>query len=145
VGISIIAPRVSINNTVSATAALLGSTSSVALSVFRTVLRDAFDSAFLSTGTAITNNRQVGGSLAYSWRLSPRATATVVIDYSRIEALDDVVGGGRTQQGGIRAQVSLQVAPKSFTRFGAQYRKLGSGVVTGGEESLAFVELDHAF
>jgi uncharacterized protein (PEP-CTERM system associated) len=145
VGISIIAPRVSINNTVSGTAALLGSTSSVALSVFRTVLRDAFDSAFLSTGTAITNNRQVGGSIAYSRRLSPRATATVLVDYSRIEALDEVVGGGRTQQGGVRVQVSLQVAPKSYTRFGAQYRKLGSGVVAGGEESLAFVELDHAF
>jgi len=145
VGISIIAPRVSINNTVTATAALLGSTSTVALSVFRTVLRDAFDSAFLSTGTGITNNRQIGGSLAYSRRLSPRATATLVIDYSRIEALDEVVGGGRTQQGGVRAQISLQVAPKSYTRFGAQYRKLGSGVVAGGDESLAFVELDHAF
>jgi len=143
--ISIIAPRVSINNTVSGTAALLGSTSSVALGVFRTVIRDAVDSGLFATGSAISNNRQIGGSLAYSRRLSPRSSATLVLDYSRIEPLEAAIDGARTQQAGVRGQISLQVGPRSFSRFGVQYRKLTSGVVAAGNESVAFFELDHSF
>jgi uncharacterized protein (PEP-CTERM system associated) len=142
--ISIVAPRISISNSVSATAALLGSRSSIALSLFRTEIRDALEQGPLASGLAITNNRQIGGSLAYSRRLSPTATGTVVLDYSRIEALAEVVGA-RTHQAGVRGQLSLQVAEKSFARVGAEYRKLSSGVVVSGHEALAFVGLEHTF
>jgi uncharacterized protein (PEP-CTERM system associated) len=142
--ISIIGPRISIANSASATAALLGSRSSLALSVFRSELRDALQSGPFATGLAITNNRQIGGSLAYSLRVSPTASATAVLDYSRIEALAEIVGQ-RTQQAGARGQLTQQVGAKSFAHLGAQYRKLASGVVAGGHETLAFIALEHTF
>jgi uncharacterized protein (PEP-CTERM system associated) len=142
--ISIIGPRVSIANLVSATGALLGNRSSIALSVFRSEVRDALDVGPFATGLAITNNRQIGGSLAYSRTLSPTASATVVLDYSRVQALAEIVGQ-RTQQAGVRGQLSQQVAAKSFAHIGVAYRKLASGVVAGGRESLAFVALEHTF
>jgi uncharacterized protein (PEP-CTERM system associated) len=142
--ISIIGPRVSISKSVSATGALLGNRSSVALSVFRSEVRDALDSGPLATGLAIANNRQIGGSLAYSLRLSPTSSATVVVDYSRVEALAEVVGQ-RTQQAGVRGQFTQQVAAKSFAHIGAEYRKLASGFFGSGHESLAFVALEHTF
>jgi uncharacterized protein (PEP-CTERM system associated) len=142
--ISIIAPRISITNSISGTAALLGSSSSLALSVFRSQVRDALDTGPFATGLASANNRQTGGSLAYSRRLTPTTSATLVVDYSRIEALAEVVGE-RTQQGGIRGQVTMQIGAKSFAQIGAQYRRLSSGVIAGGKETLAFVALDHTF
>jgi uncharacterized protein (PEP-CTERM system associated) len=142
--LSIITPRISITNSVSATGALLGSRSSIALSLFRTQIRDALELGPLATGLAVTNNRQIGGALAYSRRLSPTATGSIVLDYRRIEALAEVVGA-RTHQAGVRAQLSLQVAEKSFARLGTEYRKLSSGVVASGHESLAFVALEHTF
>jgi uncharacterized protein (PEP-CTERM system associated) len=142
--ISIIGPRISIANLVSATGALLGNRSSIALSVFRSEVRDALESGPFATGSAITNNRQIGGSLAYSRRLSPTASATLVLDYSRIQALAEIVGQ-RTQQAGVRGQVTQQVDVKSFVNVGAEYRKLTSGVVRSGHESLAFVALEHTF
>jgi uncharacterized protein (PEP-CTERM system associated) len=142
--ISIIGPRVSITKSVSATGALLSSRSSIALSVFGSEVRDALDTGPFATGLAISNNRQVGGSLAYSRSLSPTASATLVLDYSRIEALAEVVGQ-RTQQAGVRGQLTQQVAARSFAHVGAAYRKLTSGLVGSGHESLAFVALEHTF
>jgi uncharacterized protein (PEP-CTERM system associated) len=142
--ISILGPRASIANSVSATGALLGSRSSLALSLFRSQLRDALDTGPFATSLAINNNRQMGGSLAYSLRLSPTSSVTAVLDYSRIEALAETAGQ-RTKQAGARGQLTQRVGAKSFAHVGAQYRKLTSGVVASGHESLAFVALEHTF
>ena len=143
--ISIIAPRLSISNTVSATAALLGTTSTLALSVFYARQRDALDTGPLATGTAATNNKQWGGSLAYSRRMSPTVDATFALEYTRIDALDEVLAGGRSKQAGARGQIGVRLDSKSTAQFGVQYRKLGSNIVVSGDETMVFASLVHTF
>jgi uncharacterized protein (PEP-CTERM system associated) len=143
--INIVAPRLSVTEFGSGTIAFIGTRYSLAFSLFQVRMRDLLDAGPLATGSAVSNNRQFGASMALTHRLTPTATLGIVVDGSRIEALDTVATGGRTTQAGVRGSVRMQVSPRTFTEVGARYRKLVTDVTTSGSESLAYVGLDHTF
>jgi uncharacterized protein (PEP-CTERM system associated) len=143
--LQIIEARLSRANNLTGTLALLGARSSVAVSLYRSEVRDLLETGPLAIDDPNTNNRRTGASLAYTRRLSPTVTGSLSVDYSRIEALEQSTLGGRSKEGAVRGQIGVRVGPKSFVRFGAEYRKLASTLVTSGDEMLGSIELDHTF
>jgi len=143
--IPILAPRISIADTASIGATLLGTRSTVALSLYVARVRDALEVGPLATDAAATNNIQHGIALAYTLRVTPIASLGVALDYGLIESLDSAVAFERTRQASARGQLVVQLAPKTYSQFGIEYRKLASNVTTSGREASAYVSLEHRF
>jgi uncharacterized protein (PEP-CTERM system associated) len=143
--VQIIEARLSRTNTVSATAVLLGTRSSLAASVFRSEVRDLLETGPLAADDPNANNRVIGASLAYTRGLSPTVTGSLILEYTRIDALEEATVRGHSKQAAVRGEIGLRVGRKSSLRFGAEYRKLASTVVPSGNEALASIGFDHTF
>jgi uncharacterized protein (PEP-CTERM system associated) len=143
--ISILAPRLSVTENVSAGLSYLGVRNTLALTVFALRSRDAVDAGPFATDSADTNNIQHGGTLTYALRLTPTATAGATVIYSRIKSLDSATTNERTKDGTVSAHMTYQLAPKTSAMFGVSQRKLVSNTVPSGHETSAFALLDHRF
>lgn len=138
--ISVFAQRLSISTSNTATVTLIGSRSALTLSAFGVRTEDAPDSGLTLLGAAITNNTQRGASVALSHRLSPTLSFNTSADWSRIRALEAV---DETTQSSVRAQLALQLSPKTSAMTGVRYRAIRSNVTPEGREGSFFVGLDH--
>jgi uncharacterized protein (PEP-CTERM system associated) len=143
--IPILAPRVSVTENVSLGVAYLGVRNTLALTLGATRNRDAVESGPLATDSPVTNNIQHAATLAYTIRLTPTTTAGLTVSFSRIDSLESATTDATTKDGSVRAQMAVQLAPKSTALFGAQQRKLVSNIEPGGYETSVFAAFEHRF
>jgi uncharacterized protein (PEP-CTERM system associated) len=143
--ISILAPRLSVSENVSAGLSYLGVRNTVALNLFAIRLRDAVEDGPFATDNPDVNNVQHGATIAYTLRLTPVATAGLTATYSRIKSLDTATSAEHTTDASIGAHLSIQLAPKTSAMFGVSQHKLTSNVSAPGHETSAFALLDHRF
>ena len=139
---SIYAQRLSLVTLRSATVALIGSRNTLTLAGYQSRTEDAVDAASSGGGTSLTNNMQDGVSLSLTHRLTQLTSVNTSADWNRIRGLQTA---DRTVQYSARAQLSVQVAPKTAAFVGARYRKIESNVVPEGREGAAFAGFDHRF
>jgi uncharacterized protein (PEP-CTERM system associated) len=142
--VNLLSQRLSLATTARGTVALIGARSSALLGLYYVRVVDAPDAGELATGRIINNNVQRGVDLTLTHRLAPTISASMVFDLSRIEALASVASD-RTTQGGVRASVRVQLAPRSAASFGASARKLASNVTPAGKQVSVFAGLEHGF
>lgn len=137
------AGRLSVVTTRSASLVLIGVRSSLALSAFQARTEDALDTGPLAIGTALSNNRQWGGAIVLSHRLTPSAGMNVVADWSRVRALGDAPD--QSTQQGLRVQFNMQASATTTAYVGGRFRKLQSNVANAGREGAVLAGLDHRF
>jgi uncharacterized protein (PEP-CTERM system associated) len=143
--IAILAPRLSVTETVSAGVAYLGPRNTLALNVFGSRSRDALEEGPLATGNPTTNNAQRGAALTYAFRMTPTATAGLTASGSYIKSLSTATVSESTREAALSAQLVVQLAPKTTAQFGAEQRRLHSNIATSGHETSVFAGLDHRF
>ncbi len=138
--LSIYARRLSISTSNTATVSIIGARSTITLSGFSVRTEDAPDATLQQLGSAITNNTQRGGAAALTYRLSPRLNFSTSADWLRVSALQ---AADQTTQTSVRAQLALQLAPRTSGIAGARYRSVRSNVTPDGKEGSIFVGLDY--
>ncbi|HEY6513737.1 MAG TPA: TIGR03016 family PEP-CTERM system-associated outer membrane protein [Burkholderiaceae bacterium] len=143
--ISILSPRLSVAENVSAGLSFLGVRNTVALNLFVTRRRDAVDEGPFATDNPDVNNIQHGATIAYTLRLTPTAAAGLTATYSRIKSIETASADQYTTDASIGAHLVFQLATKTSAMFGVSQRKLTSNVSTPGRETSAFAFLDHRF
>ena len=127
-----------------ATIALTGVRNTVSLSAYHSRREDAADPSVIPSGGSLTNNTQIGGSVALTHQLTPSNALIASADWSRITAPEEF-GGDRTIQKTVRLQVNLRATPRTTVVAGARYRVLDSNTSVSGNEEAVFVGLDHRF
>ena len=140
--VSLFAQRLSVVTLRSASVALIGTRNTLTLAGFQSRTEDAPDAGSLGSGASLTNNVQYGASLSLTHRLTPVIGLTASADWSRIRSLQTP---DYTVQRTARAQLNVQVLPKTAAFVGARYRKLASNVVQEGREGAVFAGFDHRF
>jgi uncharacterized protein (PEP-CTERM system associated) len=123
---------------------LVGARNTLVLSGFNNRSIDLPGASVFATGSAINNNRQYGGGLALSHRLSPFTSLSTSVDWSRIQSVSTLVPV-ETSQRGIRVQCDVQASPRTNVLFGGRYRTLTSNAAVPGHESSLFFGLAHGF
>jgi uncharacterized protein (PEP-CTERM system associated) len=123
---------------------LVGVRNTLVLSAFNNTSVDLPGTSVFATGSAINNNRQYGGGLALSHRLSPFASLGGSLDWSRIQSVGTAASVA-TSQRGIRVQCDVQASPRTNLLFGGRYRSLTSNVAVSGREASLFAGLTHGF
>ena len=87
------------------------------LSGYYTRTVDAPEAGALATSRSINNNVQRGAELVLTHRLTPVMSATVGVNFNRIQALASA-GSERTTEAGGRAGLSVKVSPKTSIALG---------------------------
>jgi uncharacterized protein (PEP-CTERM system associated) len=145
IGIPILAQRLSVSENASLGLSFLGIRNTIALTVFATRTRDALDQGPLATDNAATNNIQHGATIAYALRVTPTVAAGLTVTGTRIKSLDTATTAERTNDASVRANLVVQLAPKTTGLLGASQRRLISNVASSGHETTAFGVLEHRF
>ena len=143
--IPILAPRLSVVESVSLGTAYLGVRNTLALTLGATRTRDALESGALATDSPVTNNIRQDVTVAYTLRMTPTTTAGLTVSFSRIDSLDTATIAETTKDGSVRAHMAIQVAPKTTSLFGVEQRRLVSDARTSGRETSIFAALGHRF
>ena len=136
--------QLSVINRNVATVSLIGVRNTVSLSAYHSRRQDALDASVIPSGGSLTNNTQVGASVAATHQLTPSYALTASADWSRISAPAEF-GGERTAQKTARLEVNLRAAPKTSVVAGARYRVLDSNTTVSGHEVAVFAGLAHRF
>ena len=139
---SIYTQRLSIVTLRSLSLVLSGRRSTVTFAGFQSRTEDLPDAVTLVPSTVAANNKQYGGSAAWSHQLTPVMAFSTSAEWTRIRALQ---APDRSVQRTARAQLNLQLAPRTHTVAGVRYRQLDSNVANEGREGAVFAGLDHRF
>ena len=136
--------QLSIVNLNMATIALIGVRNTVSLSGFQSRTADATGGSVILSGGSLTNNSQIGGSIALTHKLTPSYTLTASSEWSRISALS-ASGADRTIQKSARLLMNVQAAPRTSAFAEVRYTRLDSNSAVSGREGAVFAGLDHRF
>jgi uncharacterized protein (PEP-CTERM system associated) len=145
IGIPILAQRVSVSENASLGLSFLGIRNTIALTLFATRTRDAVDEGPLATDSAATNNIQQGATIAYALRVTPTVAAGLIVTGTHIKSLDTATTAERTNDASVRANLVVQLAPKTTGLLGASQRRLISNTASSGHETTVFGGLEHRF
>jgi len=123
-----------------------GVRNSVVVGFYKTKSNDLVGDNPLVANSALTNNEQRAGSVAFSHSLTRLTYLTLAYTDMHIKAL---LGGAfvadESTQRETRLQLNTRLAPRTFARAGVRYNKLTSNVVIPGHETLVYAGLDHTF
>lgn len=89
------------------------------------------------------NNTQVGGSVAWSWQLTPLASLTASGTYTRTESLAQ--SSDASDQYDVRIVLTRPLSPKTLGFAGARYQRFDSTVEQDYREAAVFVGVNHSF
>lgn len=142
--ISLRSQRLSVVTLANATVTLIGVRNSLSLTAFQARTEDALDSGPLATGSALTNNTQVGAAVTLTHRLSATMALAGSADWRRIRALQ--ANGERSVQRTAALRLNVDVEPKTTAFAGARLRGFDSTTTTTDrQERAVFVGVDHRF
>ena len=137
--------QVTLQESLIASAGLLGTRNSVFLTAYR--LRQAPITGSGNTVpdplASLTDNTQYGTSVVWTHALTPLMTLTGAIDLLR--TVDNTQTGGSTRQGAVHATVTSRVAPFTDVYGGIRYQALRSTLTTDYNEVAVFVGVGHVF
>lgn len=142
--VTIYSQRLSIVNSRNVSLGYIGPRSSITLTGYSWRTEDALPRTGLGPDPTLNNNKQHGATLILSHRLTRLSTVMLSMDYSRIRALE-AVGSDSTRQAEASLRLTTQASRQTSAFGGARYRKLGSNVILGGDETAVFAGLDHTF
>ena len=143
-GVNIYSQQVTLQESLVATAGLLGARNSVFFSVYRLRQEPISGSGIVLPDILGTfqNNTQHGANVVWSYSLTPLMTLTTSIDGSRTVDNTQV---GTTKQGSVRAAITSPIAPFTDVYGGVRYQILRSNVSNDYDELAVFVGLNHRF
>lgn len=142
--VPLLAQQITLVESESATAGILGARNSILFTVFRTreePLRGADD---LVSSLALSNNdTQTGASVAWTHQLAPTLTFGTTFDYSRTTSNAEV--GGTTRFYSVRAFLSTPLSALTSVYGGARFQDSQSDVADSYREAAVYVGLTHTF
>ena len=143
-GVNIYSQQVTLQESLVATAGLLGARNSVFFSVYRLRQEPISGSGIVLPDILGTfqNNTQYGANVVWSYSLTPLMTLTSSVDASRTV---DNAQPGTTRQGSIRAAITSRVAPFTDIYGGIRYQVSRSNVSSDYDEAAVFVGVNHRF
>lgn len=147
--INLFSDQLVIRTAQSATITLIGTRSTLALTVFYQRDESPTGSSFAVLTGPLTDLRQRGGSLAYSLRLSSRASVLASAALSRSEGDTGTSTAaplsGESRQQTYRLQYDYQLAPRSTGFIGVRRQLFRSDTLSDSNETAVFTGLGHRF
>ena len=142
-GVNIYSQQVTLQESLVATAGLLGARNSVFFSAFRLRQEPISGSGqVLPDFGSLQNNTQYGGNVVWSHSLTPLLILTGTMDGSRTV---DNTSSLATKQGSVRAALSSPVSAETTLYGGVRYQISRSNVNTDYDEIAVYVGLSHRF
>jgi len=143
-GVNIYSQQVTLQESLIATAGLLGARNSVFFSVYRLRQEPISGSGIVLPGLlgGIQNNTQYGANVIWSHSLTPLMTLTSSIDGSRTV---DNTQPGTTKQASIRAAITSRIAAFTDIYGGIRYQISRSNLFSDYDEAAVFVGVNHQF
>src|SRR5205823_12922308 len=143
-GVNIYSQQVTLQESLRATAGILGSRNSVFFSVYRLRQEPISGSGIVLPDVlgAFQNNTQYGANVVWSHSLTPLMTFTSSIDGSRTV---DNTQSGTTKQASIRAAITSRIAAFTDVYGGIRYQISRSSVSSDYDEAALFVGVNHRF
>jgi uncharacterized protein (PEP-CTERM system associated) len=128
-----------------ATVTLIGTRNTVTVSAFQSRTSDApVADIGLPFGNELTNNKQVGASLALSHKLTPTYTLTASADWSRVASAPGF-GDERTSQKTARLWLNVLATQKASAFVGTRYTRLDSNTAVSGHATAVYAGVDYRF
>jgi uncharacterized protein (PEP-CTERM system associated) len=140
--VTLYSQRLSVVTSRTASLVLNGVRNTLSFGIYDSRTEDVQQSQFLATGDTFSNNTQTGASVALNHRLTPNLAFNISADWSRVRSLQS---DDRSTERRVRAQMSLQVTPRTNAFAALRYRHLDSTTATSGREGGALIGFDHRF
>jgi uncharacterized protein (PEP-CTERM system associated) len=142
--VTIYTQQITLQETLTATAGILGARNSVFFSAYRLRQEPITGSGAVLPDLlgSLNNNTQTGANVVWTHTLTPLVTFTGSLEASRTVANDQP---GVTKLGAIRAGLTSPVSPMTSMYGGVRYQISRSTLSTDYEELALFVGLSHRF
>ena len=141
--VPLLAQQVTLVESASATAGILGARNSILFSVFRSRSEPVRADELGTIVSDITNNTQLGASASWTHQLTPLLSLGTSLSWSRTTA--NVESGGVTRLYSLQAFLSTPLSPYTSISGGARYQDSHSDVADSFREAAVYVSLAYTF